>query len=175
MRNTLNRVVFFLFLGVVTLPAIARNPQNSSPQLISANEKSARLTLQEKSSTFSIELSEASPAPQHATLFAKIIAPNGIPLAESSTPFRLSSSPLRVEVPLRWFPANELEDVARARLLYEVRLDDSATFAVSGILAPYKLIPDLFELHFSGLDAIGLGKTYVARIRATRPETNDPV
>jgi hypothetical protein len=110
MRNTPNRVVFFLCLCAVAFPAFARNPQNSSPQFVSANEKSERLTLPEKSSIFSIELSLSSGTPQLATLFAKIVAPNGVSLAEASTPFEPSSSPVRVEVPLKWFPLNELEE-----------------------------------------------------------------
>ncbi len=175
MRNTPNRVVFCLCLCAVAFPAQARNSQSFSPQLVSANEKSALLTLQEKSSTFSIELSLSSGTRRLATLFAKIVAPNGVSLAEASSPFQLSSSPLRVEVPLKWFPRNELEDVASSRLLYEVRLDGDKTPDVSGILSPYNLIPNLFELRFAGLDAIGLGRTYLARVRATRPDTNEPV
>jgi hypothetical protein len=36
------------------------------------------------------------------------------------------------------------------------------------------LIPDLFELRFLGLDAIDMGRMYVARVSATRPANGWP-
>jgi len=47
--------------------------------------------------------------------------------------------------------------------------------ALSGILSPYALIPDLFELRFLGLDAVGMGRAYFARVWATRPDSDKPV
>lgn len=70
---------------------------------------------------------------------------------------------------------NGLEDTCSSRLFYEVRLEGSSTLAVSGTLSPYALIPDLFELHFLGLDAIGMGRTYAVRVWATRPDSDRPV
>jgi hypothetical protein len=64
---------------------------------------------------------------------------------------------------------NGIQDASSSRLFYEVRLEGSSAPVVSGILSPYALIPDLFELRFLGLDVIGMGRTYVARVWATRP------
>ena len=47
--------------------------------------------------------------------------------------------------------------------------------ALSGILSPCALIPDLFELRFLDLDAVGMGRAYVARVWATRPDSGKPV
>lgn len=175
MRSLLNRVAHVLCLCAVSFPVLAQDSPNSVPQSVFANEKSARLTLQEKSSIFSIEVSTNSTNPRSATLCARIISPNGSSLAEGSSPLQLTSVPRRFEVPLKWNPGSGLEDISSARLSFEVLLDGVTTPASSGILSPYKLISDLFELHFVGLDSIGLGKTYFARVRAIHPETNAPV
>lgn len=70
---------------------------------------------------------------------------------------------------------NGLQDASSARLLYEVRLEGIFVPAFSGILSPSALIPDLFELRFLGLDAVGMGRAYVARVWATRPDSDKPV
>lgn len=72
-------------------------------------------------------------------------------------------------------PRRGLQDALSSRLSYEVRMDGGSTAAVSGILSPYALIPDLFELRFMGLDAISMGRAYVVRVWATRPDSNKPV
>jgi len=56
-----------------------------------------------------------------------------------------------------------------------VRLEGISVPALSGILSPCALIPDLFELRFLGLDAVGMGRAYVARVWATRPDSGKPV
>ena len=140
-----------------------------------ANEAGARLTLKEKGSFFSIVLSANLLKPISATFDARIVAPDDKMLARASIPVQLSSTPRRFEVPLNWIPVNGLEDACSSRLFYEVRLEGSSTPAISGTLSPYALIPDLFELHFLGLDAIGMGRTYAARVWATRPDSDRPV
>ena len=175
MRILFNRVVFLLCLCGLVFPAFAQNPPRTISNLITANEKSARFTLEEKASVFSIELSARGPASRSATLSARIVSPDGKSFAEGATPLQLNSFPRRFEVPLKWVPSSGLEDVSSARLIYELRLDGDSIPALSSIVSPYKLIPDVFELRFTGLDLIGLGKTYVARVRAVRPDTNDPV
>ena len=108
-------------------------------------------------------------------MVAKLLAPDDKVLATASVPAQISSTVRRFEVPLNWVPVNGLEDASSSRLFYEVRLEGSSIPALSGILSPYALIPDLFELRFLGLDAIGMGRTYVARVWATRPDSDKPV
>ena len=175
MRSLLNRVVFSLCLCTPVFPAFAQQLPGIASQFISANEKSARLTLQEKSSIFSIEASANSAAPRSAKLSVKIISPNGASLAVNAIPVQLTLRPHRFEIPLKWVPSAGLEDVSSARLSYEIQIDGEKTPTLSGILSPYKLIPDLFVLHFTGLDSIGVEKTYIAHVRAVHPDTNAPV
>jgi hypothetical protein len=142
---------------------------------VAANEAGARLAMKEKSSVFSIDLSANVPKPISATFDARILVPDDKVLAAASVPVQLSSTPRRFDVPLNWVPVNGLEDASSSRLFYQVHLEGSSTLAISGILSPYALIPDLFELRFLGLDAIGMGSTYVARVWATRPDSDKPV
>src|SRR5215467_2626218 len=147
MRILLNRVVFLLCVFVVVLPVSAQNPPGQTSQFISVNEKSAQLKLLEKSSLFSVEVSANTAIPRSAKLSAKIASPDGATLAEAATPLRLTSQAHRFELPLNWVPSSYLSDVSAARLFYKVELDGDSSSSVSGILSPYKLIPDLFVLH----------------------------
>src|SRR6266403_5659800 len=175
MRTSILRVALLRFLSACSL-LTSVNGQGTNPvPSIVANEAGARLALKEKNSVFSIELSANLPKSLHATLVAKILSPDDKLLAEASVSVHLSSTPQRAEVPLTWTPVNGLQEAASCRLLYEVRLEGVSVPALSGILSPYALIPDLFELRFLGLDAIGMGRTYVARVWATRPESDKPV
>ena len=173
MRTRMPRVVVLLsaFSFSFFAQGRTRNPVTS----VVANDKSARLALKEKSSVFSIDLSANVPQTISATLEGKILSPDDKVLATASIPIQLSSTPKRFEVLLDWAPEKGLEDAASSRLFYEVHLDKSPTPAIFGILSPYALIPDLFELHFLGLDAVGMGRTYVARVWATRPDSEKPV
>lgn len=175
MRTNIPRVALLLFLSAFSFPFFANGQGPDAVPSIVANEAGARLTLKEKNSVFSIDLSANVPKSLHATLAAKILGPDDKLLAEASVSVRLSSTPQRAEVPLTWIPVNGLQDAASCRLLYEVRLEGVSVPALSGILSPYALIPDLFELRFLGLDAIGMGRTYVARVWATRPDSDKPV
>ena len=174
MRSEFHRVAGLLLLSIIVTPLFAQeSPKVTTPAII-ANEDSATLRLLEKSSIFSIALSGNFSRPQPATLFAKIVDPLEKVLGEGSASVQLGPVARRSELPLNWLPLNGLQDVASVRLIYEVRLDGSAA-ATSGILSPYKLIPDLFELHFMALDAVGIGGVYVARVWATRPDSKLPV
>ena len=109
MRILFNRVVFLLCLCGLVFPAFAQNPPRTISNLITANEKSARLTLEEKASVFSIELSARSPASRSATLSARIVSPDGKSFVEGATPLQLNSFPRRFEVPLKWVPSSGLD------------------------------------------------------------------
>jgi len=167
------RVVVLLF--AFPFPFFAQSQTRYAAPSVVANEAGARLALTEKGSAFSIDLSANVSKPISATFDARILSPDDKMLARAFVPVRLSSTPRRFEVPLNWTLVNGLEDACNSRLLYEVRLEGSSTPAISGTLSPYALIPDLFELHFLGLDAIGMGRTYAARVWATRPDSDRPV
>src|SRR6266478_5656239 len=175
MRTNIVRVVLLLSSSAFSFPFFANGQGLDAVPSIVANEAGARLALKEKNSVFSIDLSANVPKSLQSTLVAKILSPADKLLAEASVSLHLSSTPQRAEVPLTWIPENGLQDAASCRLLYEVRLEGVSVPALSGILSPYALIPDLFELRFLGLDAIGMGRTYVARVWATRPESDKPV
>jgi hypothetical protein len=175
MRTNIPRVALLLFLSAFSFPFFANGQGPDAPPSIVANEAGARLALKEKNSVFSIDLSANALKSLHATLVAKILSPADKLLAEASVSVHLSSTPQRAEVPLTWIPVNGLPDASSSRLFYEVRLEGSSAPVTSGILSPYALIPDLFELRFLGLDAIGMGHTYVARVWATRPDSDKPV
>ncbi len=175
MRARTLRVALLLFLAAFSFPFFAHGQGPDPVPSIVANEAGARLALKEKNSVFSIDLSVDVPKSLPATLAVKILAPDDKLLAEASASVHLSSTPLRAEVPLNWIPVNGLQDAASSRLLYEVRLEGSSVPALSGILSPSALIPDLFELRFLGLDAIGMGRAYVARVWATHPDSDKPV
>ena len=173
MLTRLLRVVVLLFAFPFSFLAQGQT-RDVAPSVV-ANEPGARLTLKDKGSVFSIYLSANLSKPISATFDARIVAPDDKMLARASVPVQLSSTPRRFEVSLNWIPVNGLEDACSSRLFYEVRLEGSSTPAISGTLSPYALIPDLFELHFLGLDAIGMGHTYAARVWATRPDSDRPV
>jgi hypothetical protein len=175
MRTSILRVALLLSLSAFSFPFFANGQEAGVVPSIVANEGGARLVLKEKNSVFSIDLSANVPKSLHATLVAKILSPDDKLLAEASVSVHLSSTPQRAEVPLTWIPVNGLQDAASSRLLYEVRLEGVSGPALSGILSPYALIPDLFELRFLGLDAVGTGRGYVARVWATRPDSDKPV
>jgi hypothetical protein len=175
MRTGILRVALLLSLSALSIPFFAHGQEPDAASSIAANEIGARLALKEKTSVFSIDLSANVPKSLPATLAAKILAPNDKLIAEGSVSVHLSSTARRVDVPLNWIPVNGLQDASNSRLLYEVRLEGSSVPALSGILSPYALIPDLFELRFLGLDAIGMGHAYVARVWATRPDSEKPV
>src|SRR5690349_6314038 len=174
MRTAILRMVLLL-QSVLLIPFFAHGQRRDAIPLAHADEASARLDLKEKSSIFSIELSADAVKPIAATLTARILAPDDKPLAEASLSMELGSIPRRAQLLLKWAPDSGLQGVSSSRLFYEVRLEGGPTPAVSGILSPYALIPDLFELRFLGLDAVGLGHTYVARVWATRPDSDKPV
>ena len=173
MRTRMLRVV--VLLSGFSFPFFAQGQTRNPVPSVVANDTSARLALKERSSVFSIDLSANVPKTISATFESKILSPDDKVLATASIPIQLSSTPKRFEVLLGWVPEKGLEDAASSRLFYEVHLDKSPTPAISGILSPYALIPDLFELHFLGLDAIGMGRTYAARVWATRPDSDRPV
>src|SRR2546425_699222 len=173
MLTRLLRVV--VLLSAFSFPFFAQGQTRDAAPSVVANEADARLALKEKSSVFSIDLSANVSKPISATFDARILAPDDKMLARASVPVQLSSTPRRSEVPLNWIPLNGLEDAFSSRLFYEVHLEGSSIPAISGTLSPYALIPDLFELHFLGLDAIGMGRTYAARVWATRPDSDKPV
>jgi len=175
MRRDVHRVVLAFCLSTLVLTVFAQEPHRTPAPSVVTHEDSARLVLKEKSSVFSIDLSANASKPVPATLLAKILAPDDKVLATASVPAQISSTVRRFEVSLNWVPVNGLEDASSSRLFYEVRLEGNSTPALSGILSPYALIPDLFELRFLGLDAIGMGRTYVARVWATRPDSDKPV
>jgi len=164
-----------VLLSAFAFPVFAQSQAPNAGPSVVANETSARLALKEKSSVFSIDLSTNAPKTISATLDGKILSPDDKVLATGFVPIQLSSTPKRFELPLNWVPERGLDDSASSRLCYEVHLSTSPTPAISGILSPYALIPDLFELHFLGLDAVGMGRTYVARVWATRPDSDAPV
>lgn len=174
MRTGILRVIL-LSSSVVLSPLFARGQARGPIPSVHANEGSARLELKEKSSIFSIGLSAGDVKLAPAILSVKVLAPDDKSLAEESVPVNLKSTPVRAEVPLKWVPGDGLQGASNSRLIYEIRLEGGQIPAISGILSPYALIPDLFELRFLGLDAIGLGHTYVARVWATRPDSEKPV
>ena len=173
MLTRLLRVV--VLLSAFSFHFFAQGQAPSAVFSVAADETSAKLTLKGKSSLFSIELSANVPETVSGTLDCKILSPNDKVLATASVSVQLRSVPKRFEVPLNWVPEKGLEDAASSRLFYEVHLDKNLQPAISGILSPYALIPDLFELHFLGLDAVGIGRNYVARVWATRPDSDKPV
>ena len=174
MRTGILRVVL-LCLCASSASLLGYGEGRAAAPSVHANEPGARLDLKDKTSVFSIDLSANAPQILSATLSVKVMAPDDKLLAEASVAVRLSSTPTRAEVPIRWVPDSGLDHVSSSRLFYEVRLEGASSAAASGILSPYALIPDLFELRFMGLDAIGLGHSYVARVWATRPDSDKPV
>ena len=175
MRAAIHRVVFLQFVSVALLLLPSRAALCAQSVSIAANEAGARLVLKGRSSILSLELSADSSKPVPATLAVKILAPDDKLLAQASVPIAVNSTPRRVEVPLNWVPQNGLEDTSSSRIRYEVRLEGAPTPVLAGTLSPYALIRDLFELRFLGLGSIGAGRTYVARVWATRPDSNVPV
>lgn len=175
MRTNIVRVALLLSLSAFSFPFFANCQGPDAVPSIVANEAGARLDLKEKNSFFSIDLSADVPKSLPAMLTVKLLAPDDKLLAEASVSVHLSSTPQRGEVPLTWIPVNGLQDASSSRLLYEVRLEGISVPALSGILSPYALIPDLFELRFLGLDAVGMGRAYFARVWATRPDSDKPV
>src|SRR6266849_3310524 len=175
MRTSILRVALLLSLSAFSFPFFANGQGPDPVPSIVANEAGARLALKEKNSVFSIDLSANVLKSLPATLAVKILAPDDKLLAEASASVHLSSTPRRAEVLLNWIPVNGLQDTSSSRLLYEVRLKGSSVPALSGILSPYALIQDLFELRFLGLDVIGMGSAYVARVWATHPDSDKPV
>lgn len=175
MRTSILRAVLLLFVVASSFPLFDYGQERGSAPSVRANEGTARLELKEKSSIFSIELSANSPKVIPARLVARVVASDDKQLAEGSVPARVNSVPRRIEVPLKWVPGSGLQNVSTSRLFYEVRFESVSKPAASGILSPYALIPDLFELRFMGLDAIGMGHAYVARVWATRPDSGKPV
>src|SRR2546422_2973502 len=173
MRTRILRVV--VLLSAFCFPFFAQGQARDAAPTVAVNEAGARLALKEKGSVFSIDLSANVPKTISATFDARILAPDDKVLAAASVPVQLSSTPRRFAAPLNWVPVNGLEDASSSRLFYEVHLQRRSTPSISGILSPYALIPDLFELRFLGLDAIGMGRTYVARVWATRPDSDKPV
>src|SRR5215469_1028161 len=174
MRTGIMRVVL-LFQSFLLFSFFAHGQRRDATPSVHADEAGARLELKEKSSIFSIELSTDAVKPVAATLTVRILAPDDKLLAEASIPVQLGPAARRVQLPLQWAPESGLQGVSNARLVYEVRFEGDSAPAASGILSPSALIPDLFELHFFGLDAIGIGHTYVARVWATRPDSDKPV
>src|SRR5579859_6482080 len=142
MRSLLIRVVFLLCLCKTVVPAFPQRPPGPASPIVSANEKSARLALLEKSSVFSIALSANASAPRPAKLAARMFSANGALLAENSVPVELNPQPRRFEVSLKWIPGVGLDEVSSVRLSYAVQFDGEPAPALSGILSPYKLIPD---------------------------------
>ena len=175
MRTSISRAIVLAFWLYFLVFNLAAAQQRHAFPAIHANESTAHLLLKQQGSAFSMELSTESATPVPATLRVKIVAPNEAVLSENSVAVELTSMPRRAELTLSWAPQDGLEDTATVRLLYEVVLDQGATRACTGILAPSQLIPDLFELRFMGLDAVGLGHAYTARVWATRPGSNKPV
>jgi hypothetical protein len=173
MRTGVLRVVLLFLCAFFSFPGYGEGREATAA--IRANEAGARLDLKDKTSVFSIDLSANAPHTLSATLSVKIVAPDDKLIAGASVAVRLSSTPTRVEVPIQWVPVSDFDDVWSSRLFYEVRLEGESSAAASGILSPCALIPDLFELRFMGLDAIGLGQTYIARVWATRPDSDKPV
>src|SRR5215470_12039039 len=173
MRTGILRVVL-LCLCASSAPLLGYG-EGSEVASVRANEAAARLDLKDKTSVFSIDLTANALQILPATLSVKVLAPDDKLLAEASVAVRLSSIPTRAEVPILWVPDSGLDHVSSCRLFYEVRLEGASSAAASGILSPYALIPDLFELHFLGLDAVGLGHSYVARVWATRPDSDKPM
>ena len=174
MRTGILRVVL-LCLCASSASLLGYGEGRAAAPSVHANEPGARLDLKDETSVFSIDLSANAPQILSATLSVKVMAPDDKLLAEASIAVRLSSTPTRAEVPIRWVPDTGLDHVSSSRLFYEVRLEGASSAAASGILSPCALIPDLFELRFMGLDAIGLGHSYVARVWATRPDSDKPV
>jgi hypothetical protein len=174
MRSCFLRVVPSLLVIFAAIPLRAAPPQASAPPPVRVNESSARLTLQDKSSLFSIELaSTQSNLP--ATLTVRVLNEDDAVLFERSTDLHLTRSPQRAELTLPWSPSDSVEDAARSRLRYEVRLPGLAVPVAQGTLSPAAITPNLFELNFTGLAEVGSGGTYVAEVWATRPNSTQPV
>ena len=174
MRSFFLRVVPSL-LAVFAAISLQAAPPQSTPPPVRVNESSARLTLQGKSSIFSIELAATTQSSLPATLTVRVLNSDDSLLSERSTDLRLTRSPQRAELTLPWSPSNSVEDAARTRLCYEVRLPGDPTPVAQGTLSPAAITPNLFELSFTGLAEVGSGGTYVAEVWATRPNSTQPV
>ncbi len=174
MRSFILRQVFPFLLLAVAIPLQAAPPQSSPPPPVRVNEATARLTLQDKSSIFSIELSSTAPA-LPATLSVCVLSAEGQPLTQKSTDLKLARTPHRSEITLDWTFRNSLEDAARTRLLYEVRLPGAPAPVAQGTLSPAAITPNLFELSFTGLMEVAPGGTYAAELWAIRPNSTIPV
>ncbi len=174
MRSFFLRVVPSFLVILAAIPLRAAPPQSAPPPRVRVNESSARLTLQDKSSVFSIEL-DSSVANLSATLTVQVRNPDDQLLTYNSTTLNLARGPQRAELTLPWTCSNSVEDAARTRLLYEVRVQGVSAPVAKGTLSPAAIIPNLFELSFTGLAAVGSAGTYVAEVWATRPNSTQPV
>ncbi len=174
MRSFFLRVVFSFLVSTAAIPPQAAPPQSPPLSPVRVNEATARLTLQDKSSIFSIELSSTAPA-LPATLSVRVFSPDDQSLTQKSVDLKLTRAPQRAELTLHWTFRNSLEDAARTRLLYEVRIPGAAAPVAHGTLSPAAIAPNLFELSFTGLMEVASGGTYVAEVWATRPNSTIPV
>ncbi len=91
MRRVVHRVVFLFCLSTLFLTVFVQGAQRAPVSSVVANEGSARLVLNGKSSVFSMELSANVPKSLPATFDAKILAPDDKVLAEASVPVQISS------------------------------------------------------------------------------------
>src|SRR5271157_1018656 len=174
MRSFFLRVVPSLLAIFAAIPLQAAPPQSTPPPPVRVNESSARLTLNHTNSVFSIELA-ATQSNLSATLTVRVLNSDDALLSERSTDLHLTRSPQRAELTLGWYPYNSLEDAARTRLHYEVRVPGNSSPVAQGTLSPAAITPNLFELSFTGLAEVGSGGTYVAEVWATRPNSTQPV
>jgi hypothetical protein len=174
MRSFFLRVVPSFLAIFAVIPLQAAPPQSAAPPPVRVNESSARLTLQEKSSLFSIELASTQSS-LSATLIVRVLTAEDTVLSQRSTDLRLARSPQRAELTLPWTCSNSVEDAARTRLHYEVRVPGHPDPVVQGNLSPAAITPNLFELTFAGLAEVGSGGAYSAEVWATRPNSTQPV
>jgi hypothetical protein len=96
MRTSILRVALLLFLSAFSFPCAVNGEGPDAVPSILANEAGARLALKEKNSVFSIDLSADVPKSLHATLTAKILAPDDKLLAEASVSAHSSGLHMRV-------------------------------------------------------------------------------
>lgn len=175
MRVFFLRVVFLLSLCTAFQPLIAQIHDIAPQPAVTVDEGSARLTLNDASSIFSIELSAATDSPLSATFTAKIVDPDEKVIAQATVPVQLTRQAQRVQMALNWIPKGSLTDTVTARVRYEVRIGNDQPPTVAGTLSPTAIIPDLFELRFMGLEFASAANTYIAHVWATRPNSSKPV
>ena len=174
MRSVFLRVVPSLLVIFTVIPLRAAPPQSPPPPTVRVIESSARLTLQDKSCTFSIELA-ATQSSLPATLTVRVLSPDDLVLAQKSTTLQLTRAPQRAELTLGWTFGYFLLDAGTARLLYDVHVPGISAPVAQGTLSPAAITPNIFELTFTGLNLVGSGGTYVAEVWATRPNSSVPV